>query len=479
MKAFVLYLVLIFSLMNGCHPFKPQERSLDKEVPEQFSLYTGASQPAYHWWTSFGDAELERLITAALADNLTIQEAWARLRQIRAVAVQNGADRFPDLTISAGYENTRQRSELSGTVTTDEYSLAAVSTYEIDLWGRVGAQHRASVLQAQASREDLNTAAITIAAEVAQRWIAIISQRMQHALLEEQLRINRTLLELVELRFKNAMVSALDVYQQKQLVDNTLAELPLVEQEEQLLLHQLALLLGKPPRFDVKIARQNLPDPAPLPPTGMPADLLAARPDIRAAGLRLHAADWQIAQARANRLPTISLSAAGAYGSDSVETLFDNWLVNLVANLALPLIDGGRRRAEVDRTRALADENLAAYRDTVLTAIKEVEDALVRETKQREHIAALNQVVETARRALEEANVRYRNGLNDYLPVLNQLVAVQNLERDLIRKKANLLIARVSLYRALGGSWPETVDMPGNESTSAKQTGKGSNEHDR
>jgi outer membrane protein TolC len=111
----------------------------------------------------------------------------------------------------------------------------------------------------------------------------------------------------------------------------------------------------------------------------------------------------------------------------------------------------------VDRRQALADENLSAYRQAVLTAIKEVEDALVSEVKQREYIKALENVLVTARRALEEAGIRYRNGLTDYLPVLTQLLAVQNLERNLIRQRASLLNARISLYRSLGGTWTDSL----------------------
>jgi outer membrane protein, multidrug efflux system len=338
--------------------------------------------------------------------------------------------------------------------------VGLVSRYEIDLWGRVQARQRSARLRAEGSRQDLNAAAVTIAAEVARLWVGILTQRMQHALLQEQLRTNRILLELVELRFRNALASALDVYQQKQLVDNVLAEIPLVEQEEQLLLHQMAVLAGKPPSAELRITGNRLPELAPLPPTGLPADLLAARPDVMAAGLRLQAADWQIAEARANRLPALSLTGRTRYGEGELEALLDNWLLSLAANLILPLIDGGQRRAEVDRTRAAAEEQLAAYRGAVYTAVKEVEDALVQETKQREHIVRLGQVADTARKALEEAGVRYRKGLNDYLPVLTQLLSVQNLERDLIRRQANLLATRVGLFRALGGNWPNALPLP-------------------
>ena len=414
------------------------------------------------WWESFNDAQLNELITTALAGNFNLKEAWARLNQARALAVQAGADLYPQVDgigdAFVGKQNFKD--DPTSPFTIQDYRLELFARYEVDLWGRLRAERDSAVLLASATREDLNTAAITIAAEVANRWVLIISQRMQKKLLEEQLRINETLLELVELRFRMAMVSALDVYQQQQVVENVKAEIPLVERDEQLLRHELAVLLGKPPLADLDIGRSELPQPPELPPTGLPADLLAARPDVRSAGLRLQAADWQIAAARAARLPALSLNAGARYGQGDFDVLFSNWLLSLSASLTAPLMDGGLRKAEVDRTRALADENLATYYDTVLTAVKEVEDALISEAKQREHIEGLQKVAATARRALEEAGVRYRNGLNDYLPVLTQLLTVQGLERDLIRRQADLLAARVRLYRALGGTWPQGLAAP-------------------
>jgi len=450
-------------ILLGCNPFQPKPRSpATDQLPKAYSLYSGQTDSNQNWWKEFADPELSQLIQTALSDNFTLQVAWSRLSQARALAVQAGAERYPDLTASGDAQVGRLQSSNGSSTRSDieTLGLGLYSAYELDLWGRVRAQHETALLQTEASREDINTAATTLAAEVANRWIQIIAQRMQKDLLEKQLRINETLLELVELRFRNALVSALDVYQQRQVVENIQADLPLVEETEQLLLNELAVLLGKPARTPLTITRSQLPEPTPLPPTGLPADLLAMRPDVRAAGLRLQAADWQIAAARANRLPSLSLTAQARYGQSEIDVLFDNWLLSLAANLTAPLIDGGFRAAEVDRTRAVAEENLAFYRNTVLTAVKEVEDALVSETKQREHIDALRQVNTTARRALEEAGVRYRNGLNDYLPVLTQLLAAQSLERDLIRAQAGLLTTRVQLHRALGGMWPENFLPP-------------------
>lgn len=453
-------LTIILLLVASCAPFKPQERqSPEGELPRSFSLYTAESEPEVRWWEEFNDVDLNVLVKEALSDNLTLKEIWSRLVQARALAVQAGAALYPDLTGTAGADYARQRTDTGSakTTSTEDYSLGVVSSYELDLWGRIRAERESALLEVTAAREDLNTAAMTLAAEVANRWVNIISQRMQKRLLERQLRTNLTLLELIELRFRMSMVSALDVYQQKQVVENVKAEIPLVEAEEQLLLHELALLLGKPTGTSLKISREDFPEPTEIPATGLPADLLSSRPDLRRAGMRLQAADWQVAAARANRLPAIRLTATAQYGKGDMDVLFDNWLLNLAGNLTAPIFDGGRRAAEVDRRQAFADENLSAYRQAVLTAIKEVEDALVSEVKQREHIKALENVLVTARKALEEAGIRYRNGLTDYLPVLTQLLAVQNLERNLIRQRAILLNSRVSLYRSLGGTWTDSL----------------------
>jgi outer membrane protein, multidrug efflux system len=270
-------------------------------------------------------------------------------------------------------------------------------------------------------------------------------------------------LELVELRFRKSLASALDVFQQRQVVAQSRALLPLVEQSERQLLNELAVLLGRTPFALPHIDVETLEIPADVPATGIPAQMLEMRPDIRSAMLRLQSADWEVAAARADRLPNISLTARATYQSDELSLLFDNWLLNLAGNLTAPLLDGRSRSAEVERQRAVVAEKLAAYRGLVLNAIREVEDALVGEAKLREHIAELQIQLEAARNALNEARSRYRSGLNDYLPVLTQIFSVQNLERTLIQRKADLLVARVDLYRALGGTWTETLtprDMP-------------------
>ncbi|MFH2065596.1 MAG: efflux transporter outer membrane subunit [Pseudomonadota bacterium] len=473
-RFFVLILSVVFLvLISACHLFKPELRDPPREIiPERYSIFSTKAEPATKWWEDFGSEELNALLGTAFSDNLTLKEAWTRLKQTRFLSEKAESAFYPDLNGFATGLHGRKKISSDTTDSTssfEDYTIGLTSNYEVDLWGRVRSEYQARALDAEATKEELYAAAITLSAEITRNWIRIISQRMQKQLLQKQLDNNRIILDLIQFRFQRGMVSVLDVFQQKQVVENIMAEIPLVEETEQLLIHELAVLLGKPSISSVEIQQQTLPDFPKIPGIGLPADLLQMRPDIRAAGLRLQAADWQVAAARANRLPAIRLTASAQYGGAEMDALLDNWLLSLAAGLSAPIFNGGQRKAEVERTRAVADENVIHYKRTVLAAIKEVEDALVRERKQKEHILALERVYATADSTFNEAIGRYRNGLNDYLPVLTQLLLVQSLERNLIQRRTALLEARIAMYRALGGTWVGNLQMEGLENNEIHQ----------
>jgi NodT family efflux transporter outer membrane factor (OMF) lipoprotein len=450
-------LLIITAMLTACALYQPADRTdAAGNLPAAYSLYSDLPVSDSPWWQDFESPELNRLIDEALSSNFSLKEAWYRLQQARAVAVQAGAALYPDLEAGGSAEFNRRDTggDSNSSRGNQHFSVGLVSSYEVDLWGRVAGRRKAALLDVEASEADLQAAAVTLAAEVADRWVRILSQQQQKQLLEQQLANNRTFLELIELRFKNAMVSALDVYQQKQAVESVRAKIPLVKGEIQLRKHELAALLGRPPKSNLGVHQAVFPPVNAIASVGLPADLLAARPDVRAAGKRLSAADWQLAAARANRLPALRLTAGAQYGPEDLDLLFDTWLLSLAANLTAPIFDGGHRAAEVDRVRAAVNEDLWAYRRTVLTAVKEVEDALENERRQQEHIEGLKLVADAASRGLKEAISRYRTGLSDYLPVLTQLLAVQDLERTLLQQQEQLILYRIGLYRALGGQWP-------------------------
>lgn len=454
-----LFLAILATQVSSCAVFAPQERStLHTDVQETFSLYPETTlDQENRWWEHFQSPELNRLVEEALANSPTLQQSWARLMQAEAIAARIGAAGYPTVDYEASASNRRNM----GTETSVEsYLLGLNAAYEVDLWGRIKSETQAAALDRDATREQLNTAAITLASQTTLRWIGIVAQKLQTEVIRKQLASNRTSLELIELRFRKSQSTALDVYQQRQAVAGTESRIPLAELREELLLNELAALLGRGDLQSLEILDRQLPLLGDLPGTGIPVDVLANRPDVRQAGLALQSADWRVSAARADRLPTLRLTAGVNYADSSFADLFDDWFANLAASVTGPVFDGGRRKAEVERTRAVVNERLAAYRETVIQAIKEVEDALISEQKQRDYMVALERNLELSRSSYREAVQRYRNGLSEYLPVLVDLVNLQNLERDHVEAQFNLLRYRIHLNGALGGAWPRELVSP-------------------
>lgn len=407
------------------------------------------------WWTRFGSAELDALIATALGGNFDVGTARARLVQLEATARKSGAELFPAVSGDAGAGHTRRSTQSSQDAprfdtAQDQLSLGVAMSYELDLWGRVRALREADVLRAAAGREDVRTAAITVAASVADVWVQLVALRDEQRLIERQIATNRILLEALALRFANALSTGLDVLQQQEVYTASQGDLPLIQAAASARLTQLAILLGKAPGTQPPVASDNMPTVPPLPGAGLPAALLGSRPDVRAAWLRLSAADWAVGAARADRLPRLSLTAQAEYaGQPSV--LFNNWLTSLVAGLTGPLFDGGRRAAEVDRTRAVAEEMVQTYGKTVAIAVGEVQDALTNEARQRDYVDRLAEQLRYAEAARAEAHQSYLNGRDSFLRFITEHKNVQSLERRLIQQRAALLQYRIALHRALGG----------------------------
>lgn len=477
-----LMVILLVAGVVGCAHFDPENNSSsDVDLPQTYSLYGESYPKSQPWWLQIDNPELNHLIETALSDSFTIQQAWARLRQARARSIQQNANRYPNLIGEAEAALGRRRVEVANSQTegafsqsgqsrtekVENYGIGLISNYEIDLWGRVRAVGEAAHLDEAARQADLFAAAMTLSAEIAERWVKIISSRHQHIKLRDQLRTNRIRQELVELRYHNGLASSVEVFQQRELVARVEGRIPLVETQTALLTNQLALLLGNPDKPLTVIKTNALPPIDPVPDPGLPIDLLANRPDVMASGARLHAARWQWSAARAARLPAIRLTATARYSANQLDLVFSNWLINLAANLTAPIFDAGHRKAEVDRTQAAVDEQLAIYRHTVFSAFLEVENAMIQERNLHRNLVALEQEIDNARKALNEATNRYRKGLGDYLPVLTQLVNAQNLELSLIQRREEIVLTRIGLHRALGGVWfestmkaPSTLNKP-------------------
>lgn len=452
-----LFFLLLLPATVSCRMLYPEVEDPCTDIPDQYTLpqSAGAESPA-EWWSVLDSRELNELIEAALSGNLDLEQYAARLRQAEAVAEQAGSGFVPELSGSgeAGWSKRRTHTPPdTGAVSTETWSLGLAASYEVDLWGRVRSTSNSARLATGASRRDLETAAMTLVGQVADRWLQLIEAQGRINLVRSQIETAGSTLDLLRMRTVKAGAPILDFYQQEQVLRATEALLPPALLQAELLRNELALLSGLPIGAVGPSATSRLPELPPLPETGLPADLLMQRPDVRAQWLRIEAAAWNVAAARADRLPALRLTGSAAYSSDSLSSLFDDWLVNLAAGLAGPILDGGRRRAEVRRTRAVVDERLAAYRQSVLNAVLEVDNAVLAERRLAEQLAATRRQLESAARTLEESRRRYIKGAIDYLPVLTALRTLEQLERGEIAIHRALLSNRVALYRALGGNW--------------------------
>ena len=449
-----LWLTCMLLLITGCTT-TPVRDPVAVQLPADFSG-SGADLLPEHWWESFGDTVLDQLIAQALAENFNLQSVWARLDQAAAVERITRSELYPSLDAegSAG----RSWSHNDRGTTGNNYAIGAMASYELDLWGRIDSSSTAATLDRQASEAELTAAAISLSAEVASTWYQLVEQYGQQALVSSQLETNTRVLELITLRFRRGKVGAFDVLQQRQLAESNRGELANVQSLIGVLEHRLAILLGATPDSRVSEPQVELISLPPLPVTGIPAELVQRRPDLRQGFYNLQAADQRTAAAVADRFPRINLLGSTDSTASDIDDLFNNWLSTLTGNLVAPVIDGGRRRAEVDRTRAVTEQSLSDYRQQLIDALGEVEDALLREQQQREFIDSLDKQLVLSRQVIGRVRDSYLYGAVDYLRVLDSLLTNQNLERTWLTAQRELIDNRIALCRALAGGW--TLERP-------------------
>ena len=465
MKIFIIKIALVgmfliaFLLLNTSCAYlnKDSLASTNFDIPNTFSVDEHSEYTLDYnkgWWHAFNSDELDELIIESLSENPSLEQAWARISQANAVASKLGSTIYPKLNASIDVSDQSPKNPILGA---ENWSGGLISNYELDFWGRLFSIRASANLDVLSAQEAFETVAITLSAEVALRWNELIACEMEINILEQQLSANQTSLELIELRYKNSLATALDIFQQKQAVESIAALIPIAERKKQLASIELSSLLGTSKKYEIETS--SIPAIAPLPELGLPIDLLTRRPDVKLAIKNLQSADWLVNAAKADRLPSIRLIANYDSSGESASSLFNNWVTTFAGNLLLPVFDGKQRRSEQERAEAFAYEKLGAYKETVIRAIEEVETALALENTQKKYINKLSIQFSAAEKAYDEAVNRYRNGAVEYTTVLFQLNALQQLERSIIGAQSNLLAYRIALYRSLGGNWMKKIKL--------------------
>jgi outer membrane protein, multidrug efflux system len=453
----VFFVVLVsLVLFSGCKTFEPETiPPLPFMIPEHFSTDSGESDAIEDWWLFFDSDELNALIKDAVDGNFDLKILKTRIAQAKARLAKEEASFFPDFGFSTSGQKTgnhvkKTRDSSSSYEGGHSWDGSLSGSYTADVWGQAEAKKQARALSLEAANQDLRVSTLELTADIVETWIDIIAARNKKAILDNQIKINKTLLELQKLRFANGKANALDVSQQREALAEARSQVPLLEKQERLLLNNLAFLSGKTRIGMDQVNTQILPDPIPLSRAGIPSDLLKNRADIQAARMRLFSSRQTIAAAKTDLLPSFKLTAQALFSSGHLDLLFQNWVAALAGSITGPIFDGGVRKAEVRRARAFAREQLNFYARTIAKAIREVEDSLVSILKQAAYIKLLEQELGVVRLTLKDAMVQYQNGQTSYLSYLIAWTSIERLERQLVGERASMIKERIGLHRALG-----------------------------
>lgn len=447
-------LLLMCLVLAGCSVYNSKVPELPGPLPENF-IGGGAGQSLREpgrFWEQFDDPQLNELERVALDGNLTIKQAMARYDQFTALDKISKASLLPFLNLTGSAGRDKSFSTF-GSTEGNSFRLSAVAGYEIDLWNKRGSGRSAASYNRQASVADIKTAFITVGAQVADLYYLTVEQRAQLALNEQIVASQADTLARMESRYEAGLVSALDVYQARQNIIGSKAKSPVFEANLAKGNHALSVLLGQFPTRLVSGELANLPEILPEVPAGLPSELVSRRPDIEAALLRIKAKDSEVAAAVAARFPSFNLTVGVGSATLDYGTSLSGTFWNMLLNTTMPLFDYGRRRAEVERRKAMLEEELARYQQTVLRAFQEVEDALIAGRSGEAQIKLLAERYGATTATLRLAEDQYFEGLADYLSVLTAQKNHFEVQSQLLSARRQLISDRISLMRALGGDW--------------------------
>ncbi len=466
-------LLMVFALtfaLAAC-TVGPNYHAPKTKVPASFAEQAPvpASDQFAKWWTTLQDPELNSLIERSVRGNLDLRLAQARVREARAQRGVVKADLYPTVNVNGSYERTRRSRNVvitpsggSETPTTASlegnlYQVGFDASWEIDVFGGVRREIEAANADLAAEIENRRDVLVTLLAEVARNYVELRASQRQVVIARANLATQQETLDLTRIRFDAGLVSDLDVARAEAQVQTTASQIPTLETSARQSIHLLSVLLGQEPNALTAELTQETPIPQSPPevPAGLPSDLLRRRPDVRRAERELAAATARIGVATADLFPRFSLTGAYGLQSSKVSNLTDSgsrfWLI--LPGVRWPILDFGRIRSNIAVQNAREEQSLVNYEQTILTSLREVEDALVSFSQTQTQREKLAGAVDANRRAVDLANELYLQGLTDFLSVLQVQRDLFASEDALAQSDRDITSDYVALYKALGGGW--------------------------
>jgi NodT family efflux transporter outer membrane factor (OMF) lipoprotein len=458
-------------ILSGCAAVGPDYQKPTVPVPKNWQSPIVNASPSNvdesglaRWWREFHDPVLDRLIERALANNKNLKQAEARLLEARARRGFAEADRFPTLGTNASANRIGSSQELGSGLINNQYTAGFDARWEMDIFGGKRRALEAASAQVEASEADLSAVQTSLTAEVGVTYLNLRAFAARLAVAEANLAIQTQTRDLAQWRYQAGLTSRLDLEQATSALEQTRAQIPVLETNLAQTKNQIAILLGINPEDLPPFATAPIPQADAMMNTGIPADLLRRRPDIRRAERQLAAQTAQIGVATAAQYPDFSL--AGSIGLASLVTgnLFTAGAktFSIGSNAAWTLFDAGRIHQNIQIQNALQAQALAQYESTVLTAFGEVENALISYAREQERRAALTRAVAAAQSAQALAQSQYAAGLVDFQTVLDTQRSLLTLQDLLTTSEAAVSTSLIQLYKALGGGWvanPPAADL--------------------
>jgi multidrug efflux system outer membrane protein len=461
-----LILWLSFAILSGCMVgpnFQRPQTALPADwtgPAAEFRSVTPAEAELTRWWSLFDDATLAALVEKAVQSNLDLKQAEARIRQARAARGVVAAGIGPAVDATGAYQHSRSAGAANGKsngVISDQYQAGFDAGWELDIFGGVRRAIEAADADLQAALETRRDVLVTLTAEVARNYIDLRAFQQRIAIARQNLAAQKHSAEITRLRFQGGFVGALDIANAEAQVATTAARIPLLETSARQTIYSLSVLLGRDPGALVLELSPAavIPTAPPSIPPGVPADLLRRRPDIRRAEAEIHAATARIGVATADLFPRFTISGSVGLRAGDFSSWFD-WASRIWSfgpSARWNLFAMGRTRANIEQQHALQDQSLITYQQTILTALQEVENALIASAKEAEHRQALVEAASANRKAVGLATTLYTQGHTDFLNVLDAQRSLYASEDALVQSTGSVSTYLVALFKALGGGW--------------------------
>ncbi|MBK35795.1 MAG: hypothetical protein CME26_09740 [Gemmatimonadetes bacterium] len=460
-------LLIVTALLASCGTTPIQRLPDGIDLPASVDSTRAAIPDRSPWWSDFTDPQLDSLIAESSRTNYDLKAAAGRLGTAAAQAKAAGAPLWPQ--ISASTNGTRQQQVFVGLpipgqtgplqTTSTSYGVSLDVTWELDLWGRLGAGRAAAVADRQAATATYNGAKLSLQAQTAKAWFALTESHLQLELARTTLKNYDASVDQIEDRYRRGVRTSLDLRLIRVERANARDRLQQAEQRHNIAARQVEVLLGRYPSGDHE-AGKTLPTVEGHVPAELPAHIVSRRPDLVAAERRLAASVARVKEATRARYPRISLTGSTGRTSDDLSNLLegDFTVWRLFGNLVTPLFQGGRIRAGIDASKAKNEEAMAVFASQVLNAFADVQNALEAEGFLAEREIAIDEASSEATSARRLAEDQYRSGLIDLITMLSAQRWAYTAESQLLSIKRQRLDARVNLHLALGGDFADRDD---------------------